>query len=102
MSRQSRGSAVPKEWAGQRPPGWSPWLRSMLAVLAALSRLSVLPAAMSAMSGAACRGEFEERLKSVIKEVQDSQGQIVLFIDEIHNIVGAGARCAALRCPVLC
>ncbi|GAB4821826.1 hypothetical protein N2152v2_008872 [Parachlorella kessleri] len=42
------------------------------------------------IAGAKYRGEFEERLKSVIKEVQDSQGQIVLFIDEIHNIVGAG------------
>ncbi|KAL4458733.1 hypothetical protein ABPG75_013598 [Micractinium tetrahymenae] len=42
------------------------------------------------IAGAKYRGEFEERLKAVIKEVQDSQGQIVLFIDEIHNIVGAG------------
>jgi ATP-dependent Clp protease ATP-binding subunit ClpB len=42
------------------------------------------------IAGAKYRGEFEERLKSVIKEVQDSQGQVVLFIDEIHTIVGAG------------
>ncbi|KAI3436059.1 hypothetical protein D9Q98_002118 [Chlorella vulgaris] len=42
------------------------------------------------IAGAKYRGEFEERLKAVIKEVQDAQGQIVLFIDEIHNIVGAG------------
>ncbi|MFB6307044.1 MAG: AAA family ATPase, partial [Flavobacteriales bacterium] len=35
-------------------------------------------------------GEFEERLKSVVKEVQESDGQIVLFIDEIHTLVGAG------------
>ena len=42
------------------------------------------------IAGAKYRGEFEERLKAVIKEVQDSQGQIVLFIDEIHTIVGAG------------
>ena len=43
------------------------------------------------MAGAKYRGEFEERLKAVIKEVQDAQGQIILFIDEIHTLVGAGA-----------
>jgi len=42
------------------------------------------------IAGAKYKGEFEERLKSVIKEVIDSQGEIVLFIDEIHTLVGAG------------
>ncbi|MFO0361298.1 MAG: ATP-dependent chaperone ClpB [Flavobacteriales bacterium] len=42
------------------------------------------------VAGAKYKGEFEERLKSVVKEVQESSGQIVLFIDEIHTLVGAG------------
>jgi ATP-dependent Clp protease ATP-binding subunit ClpB len=43
------------------------------------------------VAGAKYRGEFEERLKAVLKEVTDAQGQIVLFIDELHTVVGAGA-----------
>jgi len=43
------------------------------------------------IAGAAYRGEFEERLKGVLKEVSDAQGQIILFLDELHTIVGAGA-----------
>jgi len=45
----------------------------------------------SLLAGAKYRGEFEDRLKAVIKEVIDSNGEIVLFIDELHTIVGAGA-----------
>ena len=44
----------------------------------------------SLIAGAKYRGEFEERLKAVLKEVKEKDGQIILFIDEIHNLVGAG------------
>jgi len=43
------------------------------------------------LAGAKYRGEFEDRLKAVLKEIEESNGEIVLFIDELHTLVGAGA-----------
>jgi ATP-dependent Clp protease ATP-binding subunit ClpB len=48
------------------------------------------------VAGAMYRGEFEDRLKSVLKEVSDAKGQIILFLDELHTIVGAGAAPGAM------
>ena len=57
-----------------------------------LKKKKVLALDLGALvAGAKYRGEFEERLKAVIKEVESSDGQIILFIDELHTLVGAGA-----------
>jgi len=57
-----------------------------------LKRKKIVALDMGALvAGAKYRGEFEERLKAVLKEVADAQGQVILFIDELHTVVGAGA-----------
>src|SRR5436853_513629 len=57
-----------------------------------LKRKKLIAMDIGAMvAGAKFRGEFEDRLKAFLKEVTDSQGQVILFIDELHTIVGAGA-----------
>ena len=66
-------------------------------VPAALQNRQLIALDMGALiAGAKYRGEFEERLKAVLKEVTASEGQIVLFIDEIHTVVGAGASGGAM------
>ncbi len=57
-----------------------------------LKRKTVVALDMGALiAGAKFRGEFEDRLKAVIKEIEEAQGQVILFIDELHTLVGAGA-----------
>jgi ATP-dependent Clp protease ATP-binding subunit ClpB len=66
-------------------------------VPAALQNRQLISLDMGALiAGAKYRGEFEERLKAVLKEVTTSEGQIILFIDEIHTVVGAGASGGAM------
>lgn len=66
-------------------------------VPAALQNRQLISLDMGALiAGAKYRGEFEERLKAVLKEVTTSEGQIILFIDEIHTVVGAGAAGGAM------
>ena len=54
------------------------------------------------IAGAKYRGEFEDRLKAVLKEIEEAQGTIVLFIDELHTLVGAGRRRRRRWTPPTC
>ncbi len=60
------------------------------------SRSIVVLDTATLVAGTSYRGQFEERLKSLIKEVSDSEGEIILFIDEIHTLIGAGATSGAM------
>ena len=62
-----------------------------------LKKCTIFSLDMGALvAGAKYRGEFEERLKAVLQEIKKSEGRIILFIDEIHTIVGAGQTSGAM------
>jgi len=70
------------------------WLFILIHAYAIFQLISLDMGAL--LAGFKYRGEFEERLKAVLKEVTASNGQIILFIDEIHTVVGAGATGGAM------
>ena len=66
-----------------------------------LSDVRLIALDMGALvAGAKYRGEFEERLKSVFKEVEDANGKVILFIDEMHLVLGASKRTFLCLCMV--
>lgn len=71
------------------------WFPDVHLIVPSLQLISLDMGAL--IAGAKYRGEFEDRLKAVLKEVTDSEGQIILFIDEIHTVVGAGMNGVSLH-----
>ena len=87
-----RCSSAIRAWARRR--SWKGLARRIISgdVPDSLKNKRIIAMDIGAMmAGAKFRGEFEDRLKAFLKEVTDSQGQVILFIDELHTIVGAGA-----------
>jgi len=95
LSRRTKNNPVLIGEPGAGKTAIAAWLALRIAngdVPESLVEKRVLALDMGALiAGAKFRGEFEERLKAVLEEVQSSDGQIILFIDEMHTIVGAGA-----------
>jgi ATP-dependent Clp protease ATP-binding subunit ClpB len=90
--RTTRCSSANPVWA--KPPSWKAWPSAlwpgMSPKASKTGRLVSLD--MGALiAGAKYRGEFEDRLKAVLKEVEKAEGEVILFIDELHTLVGAGA-----------
>jgi ATP-dependent Clp protease ATP-binding subunit ClpC len=83
----------------EKPPLWKAWPKKIATndVPEILSGKRVVSLDLGAMiAGSRFRGEFEERLKAAIEDIQRSEGEIILFIDELHTVVGAGAAQGAL------
>ena len=90
--RTTRCSSASPAWA--RPPSSraSPSASSTATCPRACKNKRLVALDLGALvAGAKYRGEFEERLKAVLKEITDAEGEVILFIDEMHTIVGAGA-----------
>ncbi len=90
--RTTPSSSASPAWA--RRPSWRAWptASSRATCPRACATSGWWPSTSSSMvAGAKYRGEFEERLKAVLKEITDAEGEIITFIDELHTIVGAGA-----------
>lgn len=95
MALSSRLSIVKPELKSP-PTCITPFVKSLLRRLPVQDRVLMSLDMGSLIAGAKYRGEFEDRLKAVIKEVTNSNGKIILFIDEIHTVVGAGASDGAM------
>ena len=90
--RTTRSSSASRASARPRSSRASPSGSSAATSPRALKDKRVVSLDLGALiAGAKYRGEFEERLKAVLKEIKDAEGQVILFIDELHTVVGAGA-----------